>query len=51
MSHCARQLRFALRERANVNHMSSWYDWDDEARYLAGLLIAGEYGNELDDEE
>lgn len=41
MSWTVRQLRWALRERAAASSSQAWAEWDDEVRYIAGLLIAG----------
>lgn len=43
-SYTAGQLHWAVRERTECvkNHWTALFElWDDEARYIAGLLIAG----------
>lgn len=42
MSMTAKQLRWALREREESKMFEHLFAiWDDEVRYIAGLLIAG----------
>lgn len=41
-SYTAGQLRWAIRERKeSVAYEHLWPLWDEECRYIAGLLIAG----------
>lgn len=45
-SQLARQLFFALQGRkvnAAVHGPDAFAAWDDEVRYIAGLIIAGDY--------
>lgn len=42
MSEAARQLIFVRKQRDGVHDMANWWDWDDECRHLAQLILSGE---------